>query len=145
MQVLQRLKLELSNQEYFTDTEYAQFLGENDLEATDEYIKSDMQKPLLFTVIDVLEAVANDVTRMSTISTEFSNISEAYRFIEARIDAVREKIAAIPEPDDKYSCFSLMYTRRGRAPLRAGRQVLTRSDIKEIADDVFDDEPLISV
>ena len=118
MQVLQRLKLELSNQEYFTDTEYTQFLSENDLNATDEYIKSEMQRPLLFTVIDVLEAVANDVNRMSTISTEFSNISEAYRFIEARIDAVREKIAALPEPDDKYTCFSLMYTRKDRIPRR---------------------------
>lgn len=47
MQVLQRLKLELSNQEYFSDSEYTQFLNENNLDATDEYIKSDMQRPLL--------------------------------------------------------------------------------------------------
>ena len=35
MQVLQRLKMELSNQEYFTDEQYIQFLVENDLTYTE--------------------------------------------------------------------------------------------------------------
>ena len=70
-----------------------------------------MQKNLLFTVIDILEAVTNDIDLMTGISTEFSNIGQAYEFLEARIQQVKDKIAAIPEPDDDYSCFSLMYTR----------------------------------
>lgn len=74
MQVLNRLKMELSNQEYFTDEQYVQFLAENNLSPTEEYDKPTMQKQLLFTVIDVLEAVTNDIDLMTGISTEFSDI-----------------------------------------------------------------------
>lgn len=111
MQVLDRLKMELSNQEYFTDEQYTQFLVENNLSPTDEYVKVDMQKDLLYAVLDVLEAVTNDIDLMTGISTEFSNIGQAYQFLEARIQQVKDKISAIPEPEEDYSCFSLMYTR----------------------------------
>lgn len=111
MQVLDRLKMELSNQQYFSDEQYIQFLVENNLSPTDEYIKVDMQKNLLFTVLDVLEAVTNDIDLMTGISTEFSDIGQAYEFLEARIGQVKDKIAAIPEPEDDYTCFSLMFTR----------------------------------
>ena len=103
--------MELSNQEYFTDEQYIQFLVENDLTPTDEYNKPTMQKQLLYTVIDVLEAVTNDIDLMTGISTEFANIGQAYQFLEARIQQVKDKIASIPEPEEDYSCFSLMYTR----------------------------------
>ena len=111
MQVLQRLKMELSNQEYFSDEQYIQFLVENDLTPTDEYDKPTMQKQLLYTVIDVLEAVTNDIDLMTGISTEFSDIGQAYNFLEARIQQVNDKLLAIPEPEEDYSCFSLIYTR----------------------------------
>ena len=111
MQVLDRLKMELSNQQYFPDDQYTQFLTENSLVPTDEYDKSTMQKSLLFTVVDILEAVTNDIDLMTGISTEFSNIGQAYEFLEARIQQVKDKIASIPEPEEDYSCFSLMYTR----------------------------------
>ena len=111
MKVLDRLKMELSNQQYFSDEQYIQFLTENSLTPTDEYDKSTMQKSLLFTVVDILEAVTNDIDLMTGISTEFSNIGQAYEFLEARIQQVKDKIAAIPEPEEDYSCFSLMYTR----------------------------------
>lgn len=111
MKVLDRLKMELSNQEYFTDEQYTQFLVENNLSPTDEYVKVDMQKDLLYAVLDVLEAVTNDIDLMTGISTEFSNIGQAYQFLEARIQQVKDKISAIPEPEEDYSCFSLMYTR----------------------------------
>ena len=118
MQVLQRLKMELSNQEYFSDEQYIQFLTENSLVPTDEYNKPTMQKQLLYTVIDVLEAVTNDIDLMTGISTEFSDIGQAYQFLEARIQQVKDKIAAIPEPEEDYSCFSLMYTRDGIPSIR---------------------------
>ena len=111
MQVLDRLKMELSNQSYFPDEQYIQFLTENSLVPTDEYDKPTMQKNLLYTVLDVLEAVTNDIDLMTGISTEFSNIGQAYEFLEARIQQVKDKIASIPEPEDDYTCFSLMYTR----------------------------------
>ena len=111
MQVLQRLKMELSNQQYFSDEQYIQFLAENSLVPTDEYDKPTMQKNLLYTVLDVLEAVTNDIDLMTGISTEFSNIGQAYEFLEARIQQVKDKIASIPDPEEDYTCFSLMYTR----------------------------------
>lgn len=111
MKVLDRLKMELSNQQYFSDEQYTQFLTENSLTPTDEYDKSTMQKSLLFTVVDILEAVTNDIDLMTGISTEFSNIGQAYEFLEARIQQVKDKIAAIPDENEDYSCFSLMYTR----------------------------------
>lgn len=111
MKVLDRLRMELSNQSYFPDEQYIQFLTENSLVPTDEYDKTTMQKQLLYTVIDVLEAVTNDIDLMTGISTEFSNIGQAYEFLEARIQQVKDKIAAIPEPEDDYNCFSLMFTR----------------------------------
>ena len=105
MQVLQRLKMELSNQEYFSDEQSIQFLVENDLTPTDEYDKRTMQKQLLYTVIDILEAVTNDIDLMTGISTEFSDIGQAYQFLEARIQQATAKLLAIPEPEVDYSCF----------------------------------------
>lgn len=113
MQNLDRLKMELSNQEYLTEDQYIQYLTENNLDPNAEYVKKDMQKQLLFTVIDILEAVSNDIDIMSTISTEFSNIGQAYEFIEARIAQLKDKIASIPDEDEEYNCFSLMYTKNG--------------------------------
>lgn len=118
MNVLNRLKLELSNKEYFSDEQYIQFLTENSLSATEEYDKQTMQKSLLFTVVDVLEAVANDTDIMQSISTEFTTVGAAYKYIEQRIGQIKDKIASIPEPDEDYSCFSLMYTRGEDMPKR---------------------------
>ena len=109
MKVLNRLKMELSNQQYFSDEQYIQFLTENSLTPTDEYDKSTMQKSLLFTVVDVLEAVTNDIDLMTGISTEFSNIGQAYEFLEAKIQQVKDEIAVIPDENEDYTCFSLMY------------------------------------
>ena len=113
MKVYDRLKMELSNQEYFTEEQYVQFLMENNLKPNAEYDKAEMQKRLLFTCIDILEAVCNDIDLMTGISTEFSNIGQAYEFMEARIINLKDKIASIPDPEEEQSCFSLMYTRGG--------------------------------
>jgi hypothetical protein len=118
MNVLNRLKLELSNKEYFSDEQYTQFLTENSLSATEEYDKQTMQKALLLTVIDVLEVIANDTDIMQSISTEFTTVGAAYKYIEQRIGQIKDKIASIPEPDEEYSCFSLMYTRGDDTPAR---------------------------
>ena len=134
MQVLDRLRMELSNQQYFSDEQYIQFLTENSLVPTDEYNKQTMQKNLLYTVLDVLEAVTNDIDLMTGISTEFSNIGQAYEFLEARIQQVKDKIASIPEPEEDYSCFSLMYTRElvPYRPLVKDTRILTTDEINEM-------------
>ena len=111
MQVLDRLKMELSNKSYFPDEQYIQFLAENSLTSTAEYDKQTMQKQLLLTVLDILEAVSNDIDIMRSIETEFSNEGSAYKYIADRIQQVKDKIASIPDLEEDYSCFSLMYTR----------------------------------
>lgn len=112
MTVLERLTMELSNQQYLTVDQYKQLLTENALVYGDDYNKATMQKQLLFTVMDVLEAVANDIDLMHNISTEFSDIGQAYQFIETRIGQVKDKIAEIPDENEDYNCFSLMYTNK---------------------------------
>lgn len=103
MKVLDRLKMELSNQQYFSDEQYIQFLTENSLTPADEYDKSTMQKLLLFAVVDILEAVTNDIDLMTGISTEFSDIGQAYSFLEARIQTVPGK------------CYEVRYCKPGLA------------------------------
>ena len=131
MQVLDRLKMELSNQQYFPDEQYTQFLVENSLTPTDEYVKADMQKNLLLTVLDILEAVANDIDIMRSIETEFSTEGSAYKYINDRIQQVKDKIASIPEPEEDYSCFSLMFTRERvtRPPYVSGTRIVSNDEI----------------
>ena len=131
MQVLDRLRMELSNQQYFSDEQYIQFLAENSLVPTDEYDKPTMQKNLLYTVLDVLEAVTNDIDHMTGISTEFSDIGQAYEFLEARIQQVKDKIASIPDPEEDYTCFSLMYTREPvtQRPYVSTTRTISNADI----------------
>lgn len=111
MKVIDRFKLELSNQPYFSDEEYKQFIAENYLEPEDEYRKDVMQRDLLQAVIDTLEAVSNDINIMRSISTSFGTIGQAYEYVEARIAQLNDKLASIPLPYEEKSCFSMMFTR----------------------------------
>ena len=113
MKVYDRLLMELANQQYLTEEQYNQYLIENDLNPTAEYDKADMQKQLYFTVIDILEAMQNDMDVMTSISTDFTDIGQAYEFLEQRVINLKDKIASIPDPEEEYSAFSLMYTRGG--------------------------------
>ncbi|WP_313232330.1 hypothetical protein [Tissierella praeacuta] len=109
---LERLKLELNNKEYFTDTEYAVFLDENNLISTEEYNKSTMQRDLLYTVVDVLESLANDVDLMRKIETEFTTTSEAVKFLNDRIERIKVRIENIKDDAGEYSSFQLLFTRK---------------------------------
>ena len=133
MIVLNRLKMELSNKEYFPDEQYIQFLTENSLTDTDIYDKSSMQRNLLLTVLDVLEAVSNDVDIMRSVQTEFSTESAAYKWMANRIQQVKDKIATIPDPDEEEnpSCFSLMFTREPvtRPPYVSGTRIVSNDEI----------------
>ena len=113
MKVYDRLMMELANQQYLSEEQYKQYLIENDLNPTVDYVKADMQKQLYFTVIDILEAMQNDMDVMTTVSTDFTDIGQAYQFLEARVINLKDKIASIPDPEEEYSAFSLMYTRGG--------------------------------
>lgn len=140
MEILERLKMELSNQQYFSNEQYKQFLVENDLLPTDDYDKGIHQRQLLLTVLDVLEAVSNDLDIMQSITTEFSTTGAAYKYIEQRIAQVKDKIATIPDPAavEEYSCFSLMFTRddnRNYTPTTYGARIITNDEIDSIMDE----------
>ena len=102
MNVLERLKVELNHQDYFTDDEYTMYLSENSLNSTDTYNKSTMQRKLLLTVIDILEAISNDVDMMRKVEDATTNmsISECAKYLEQRIERIKDKIATLPDPDD---------------------------------------------
>lgn len=132
MQILDRLKMELSNQEYFSDEQYTQFLLENGLSAVAEYNKETDQRQMLLSALDILEAVSNDIDIMRQTITEFTTTSQAYKYLEKRIQNLRDKIASIPEPEEEYSCFSLMYTSKNPmvySPTDYGSRRISKSDI----------------
>lgn len=98
MKVLERLKLELNNKDYFTDPEYTVFLLENNLVSTDEYNKTTMQRSLLITCVDILEALSNDVDMMRKVSdSDTISTSEAAKFLEDRISKLKQRISTIPD------------------------------------------------
>ena len=111
MNILERLKLELANKEYLTDEEYKVFLTENELSFATTYDKATMQKQLLLTVLNILEVVSNDVDIMRKVETEFTTTSDAYKYLEKRIAQIKDRIVSIPDPEEEYSPFSLMYTK----------------------------------
>ena len=112
MDNLDRLKLELNNKEYFTDEEYIQFLDENNLVHNEIYNKSTNQRNLLWTVVDILESVANDVDLMRKVETEFATTSDAVKHINDRIERIKNRIQTIPDAEEEYSNISLFFTRK---------------------------------
>lgn len=107
--VLNRLKMELSNKDYFTDDIYAQYLTENDLDPSAEYVKATMQEKLLYTCLDILEAVSNDIDIMRKLETEFITQNAAYEFLTDRINRIKNRITSLPTKKEDYSPFALMY------------------------------------
>lgn len=134
MNTLERLKLELANKEYLSDEEYKVFLSENELTYTTAYDKATMQKSLLLTVLDILEVVSNDVDIMRKVETEFTTTSDAYKHLQTRIASIKDRILSIPEPEEEYSPFSLMYTKSNPvySPKRYGSNAIGNAEIDEL-------------
>ena len=134
MTILERLKLELANKEYLSDDEYKVFITENELLPTETYDKATMQKSLLLTVLDILEVVSNDVDIMRKVETEFTTTSDAYKHLQTRIASIKDRILSIPEPEEEYSPFSLMYTKSNPvySPKRYGSNAIGNAEIDEM-------------
>lgn len=105
---LERLKVELSNKAYFTDEIYTMYLSENDLIATETYSKATDQRGLLYTVIDILEALSNDIDMFRKVETEFLTTDSAYKYLEKRINDINKRILALPT-NETDSPFTQMY------------------------------------
>lgn len=93
---LERLKLELAHKSYFADDEYTIFLDENGLVATDEYIKNTDESHLIKTVIEILQALSNNIDLFRSIETEFTTTSSAYKNLNDRIDELYKRLSLIP-------------------------------------------------
>lgn len=113
MVIIERLKLELNKQDLFAEEEYKQFLIENNLVAEEEYNKEKHYKGLLLTVLDVLEATSNDIDLMRKISDQTTgfSIDAAYKFLEKRIDKIKDKIATMKNDENEDSNISLLFYR----------------------------------
>ena len=112
---LKRLKLELSNKDYYADEEYSMFLEENNLTSTSDYNKEENQIKLLQTVVNILETLANDVDLMRKIdSKDIISTDQAIKHLSARIDTINRKIVDLKEEKDEYISSNIrpiFYTR----------------------------------
>ena len=105
---LDRLKVELGKP-YFDDEIFTQYLMENNLVATDQFMHTTMKRDLLLTVYDILQALSNDLELFRRIDTEYATTGEAYASLQKRLLDVEKRINAIPDPDANYSNVSYLF------------------------------------
>lgn len=107
---LERLKIELSNKQYYEDNVLSMYLFENKLAASANYSKKYNQKQLMQTVFDVLQSLANNIDLFRKVETEFTTTGQAYRYLEKRMNDIEKRILTIPDTEGKKdSCFNFMY------------------------------------
>ena len=97
MTVLQRFKIELNNKNYYDDDTFIMYLDENGLTATDTYDKTTMRKALYQTVYDILDSLANNIDLFRSVTTEFATTTEAYKYLQERLNDIQAKIISIPD------------------------------------------------
>lgn len=108
--VLDRLKMELNNKDYYSDDGLTVYLEENNLTATDNYDSTTMKKQLYQSVYDILESLANNIDLFRSVQTEFSTTSQAYKYLQQRLDDIQNKILSIPDANgEEDSMFTFMY------------------------------------
>lgn len=107
MTTLERLKVELNQKPYFSDEIFSMYLEENNLDPAAEYNKAKDQHGLFGAVLDVLQSLANDIDLFRKTETEFVSTGEAYKYLQRRLDDIKNRIAAIPDDGESRSdwCF----------------------------------------
>lgn len=107
---LERLKLELSNKEYYSDNEYKVFLDENRLVPDNTYVKADNQIQLLETVVNVLETLSNDVDIMRKIDNkDIVSVDQASKYLSQRIYNINKKILDLKEEQNDTGNISFLF------------------------------------
>lgn len=94
---LERLKLYLNKKQYFTDTDYSQFLEECGLDAYEGYSHDNDKKEMLETVYSVLQSLANDIDNFRKVETEYVTVTAAEQYLEKRMASIRAEIDRIDE------------------------------------------------
>ena len=95
--VLDRLKIELNNKDYYSDDTYSMYLDENGLDSTANFNVVTMKKSLYQTVYDILDSLANNIDLFRSVVTEFTTTSEAYKYLQERLNDIQAKIFSIPD------------------------------------------------
>lgn len=108
--ILGRLKIELNNKAYYDDNTLSLYLDENGLDATITYSKATMQKQLLQAVYDILQSLANNIDLFRSVETEFVTTSDAYNYLQKRLEDVERRILTSPDNSGvTESQFNFMY------------------------------------
>lgn len=94
---IDRLKIELSEKEYFSDAAktlevYTQVLEENNLDPFEEYTKANDQINMLESVYTILQMLANNLELYIKVETEFATTSAAYQYLQKRLADLRDEI-----------------------------------------------------
>lgn len=94
---LDRLKIELSEKEYFKNTQeiYCAILEENNLDPFDTYAKANDHINMLESVYTVLQMLANNIELYVKIETEFTTTSAAFQYLQKRLKDLRGEIDRI--------------------------------------------------
>lgn len=97
LSILERFMMELNHKLYYSEDELKVVLHENGLDYCDRYDKNLHYRQLLCAVLDILESLANNIDVFRTVETEFATTSEAYKYLERRIQRLQQRIDAIPD------------------------------------------------
>ena len=91
---LNRLKIELNEKEYFSNTNdvYSAILEENGLDPYDDYAKENDEINMLESVYSVLRMLSNNIDVFRKVETEFVTTSAAYQYLQKRLKDLREEI-----------------------------------------------------
>ena len=110
--VLQRVKFELGNKQYYSDEEYSLIIYENHLNPEATYNKDTDQRNMLETVYAIMQTLSNDLDLYRKIETEFSTEDQAYKYLQLRLHDFQNRIDSIPDPEEESSNVSYMFYNR---------------------------------
>lgn len=114
MTVLQRVKFELANKQYYSDEEYEVIIYENYLVPDAVYNKDIDQRNMLEAVYAIMQSLANNLSLYRKIETEFATEDQAYKYLQLRLKDMLERINALENPEEeKVSNVSYMFYNRG--------------------------------
>lgn len=90
----QRLRLELSEKDYFSESQsvYEEILEENDLDPYLDYDKENDQINMLESVYAILQMLSNNIELYTKVETEFVSTTAAYQYLQQRLEDLRDEI-----------------------------------------------------
>ena len=101
--VLQRVKFELGNKQYYSDEEYSLIIYENHMNPEATYNKDTDQRNMLETVYAIMQTLCNDLDIFRKIETEFATEDQAYKYLQLRLQDIQNRIDSIPDPEEEES------------------------------------------